>query len=99
MLPWAKRLPDGLLIAVHVQPGANETAIVGQHGDALKIRLAAPPVDGKANAALVRFIANTCGAKRADVALISGETSREKRLKITTTDADAVLAALLQAVG
>ncbi len=52
------------------------------HGEALKIRLAAPPVEGKANEALVRFIAERLGLRRAEVELVRGETSREKTVRV-----------------
>jgi len=81
---------DGVMLALHIQPGAKKTEVVGLHGEALKIRLAAPPVDGKANAALVAFIAAKVGAGRTAVEVISGLTSRAKRVRvagISTTDA------------
>lgn len=83
-MAWLSRAPDGsALLALHVQPGAKKTEAVGLHGDALKIRLAAPPVDGKANAALIAFLAQVCGVARSDVALISGECARAKRVRIS----------------
>lgn len=69
-------------LTLHIQPGAKKTEVVGVHGDALKIRLAAPPVDGKANAALIAFVAETLGIPRSALELISGETSRRKRISI-----------------
>ncbi len=78
------RLQDGVLtLTLHIQPGAKKTEIVGLHGDALKIRLAAPPVDGKANAALLAFIANRFEVPIREVRLKSGETSRRKVVAIT----------------
>jgi len=71
---------------VHVQPRAAQTEVVGMHGDAVKIRLKAPPVDGAANEELVRFLAERLGVARADVSLVSGETARAKRLRVTGTD-------------
>ena len=73
---------DGLILSVHVQPGAKHTGFAGRHGDALKLRLAAPPVDGKANAALCRFVADFCGVARSSVELVSGQASRAKRVRI-----------------
>lgn len=78
---------DALILSVHVQPGAKRTAFAGLYGDALKLRLAAPPVDGKANAALCRFMADFCGVAKSSVTLISGQSSRAKRVRITGTDA------------
>jgi uncharacterized protein (TIGR00251 family) len=71
------------LLTIHLQPGAKHTAILGSHGDALKIRLAAPPIDGRANAALVRFLATTLALPLSGVTLINGEKSRRKKLAIT----------------
>ena len=82
------------MLILHIQPGAKRTEIVGQHGDALKIRLAAPPVDGKANAELIRFLAERLRVPRSAIRLVSGESSRAKRLRVTDTQA-AVLAAQL----
>jgi uncharacterized protein (TIGR00251 family) len=65
-----------------VQPGAKRTEIAGIHGEALKIRLAAPPVEGKANAALRAFIAERLDVRIADVELVRGETSRSKTLRV-----------------
>ena len=63
-------------------PRASRSRIVGRHADALKIQLAAPPVDGAANAALVELIAETFDVPRRSVELISGATSKHKRLRI-----------------
>ena len=72
----------GLILNLHVQPGAKRTGFAGLHGKAAKLRLSAPPVDGKANAALCAFLAEICGAPKSDVQLLSGETSRIKRVRI-----------------
>ena len=69
-------------LTLHIQPGAKTTEVVGPHGDALKIRLAAPPVDGKANAALITFLADRLGVARSTIEVISGQTSRRKILAI-----------------
>ena len=69
-------------IAVHVQPGARVSEVVGESGDALKIRLQAPPVDGKANEALIVFISEKLGVRQRDVRLLRGQTSRQKLLEI-----------------
>lgn len=69
-------------IRIHVRPGARAHAVVGLHGDALKVCIAAPALDGRANAALVEFLAERLGVARRDVRLVSGERSREKRLEV-----------------
>jgi uncharacterized protein (TIGR00251 family) len=80
---WHRRLADGtLVLSVHAQPGAKRTEVAGLHGDALKIRVAAPALEDRANAALVDFIAERLGVARRDVTLVSGERSREKRFNI-----------------
>jgi len=67
---------------VHVQPGARRTGVAGVHGAALKIALAAPPVDGKANAALRAFLAAAFDVPLARVTIVRGATSREKIVRI-----------------
>jgi uncharacterized protein len=90
---WYRVAPDGrITLTLHIQPGAKRTECAGLHGDALKIRLAAPPVDGKANAALVDFIATALGLPKAAVVLKSGQTSRRKAVEITGATASAVAA-------
>ena len=71
-----------LTFALHVQPGAKRSEFAGTHGDALKIRLAAPPVEGKANAELIRFLAEAFGVPQRNVVLVRGETSRAKVVRV-----------------
>ena len=71
---------------VHVQPRASRTEIAGVHGDALKVRLAAPPVDGAANEALVRFLSESLGVPRRAVKIIHGASSRTKRVEVEGID-------------
>jgi uncharacterized protein (TIGR00251 family) len=73
---------DIATIAVRVIPRAGRTAIAGWRGEALLVRLAAAPVDGAANDALVAFIARLLGCARRDIAIVSGAQSRDKRLRI-----------------
>jgi uncharacterized protein (TIGR00251 family) len=80
---WFGRAADGrITLTLHIQPGAKKTEIAGLHGDALKIRLAAPPVDGKANEALIEFVAETLRLAESAVNLKSGQTSRRKVLEV-----------------
>lgn len=81
-VPWLQATGDGALLTLHVQPGAKRTEVAGIHGAALKIRLAAPPVDGKANEALVAYVAGRLGVPRTRVAIVAGATSRAKRLRV-----------------
>ena len=71
-----------LLLAVYIQPRASKTEIVGSYGNRLKIRIAAPPVDGKANQELIKFLAKTFTVSKSHITLLQGATGREKRLKI-----------------
>lgn len=75
---WLTDSPTGCRLSVLVQPRASANQIVGVQGDYLRIRLAAPPVDGAANEALVRFLAHELGVKRAAVSIVSGEKGRRK---------------------
>ena len=84
-------------IAVHVQPRAHTTEVAGRHGDAIKIRLAAPPVDGAANDELVRFLAEQLGVPRAAVRIAHGLSGRRKTVVIEGLATDAVTHALLGA--
>jgi uncharacterized protein (TIGR00251 family) len=80
--PWARRRADGWSLTIRVQPGASRSAVAGPHGDALRIRLAAPAVDGKANRELVRFLAGELGLPTGAVEIASGHTSRTKVVRI-----------------
>lgn len=80
---WAQRTPHGWRLAVRVQPGARRSEVIGTHGDALRVRVAAPAVDGKANEALVEIIAAHFGIHRRMIAISRGHTSRSKVIEIT----------------
>jgi len=74
---------DGdLLLVCHLQPNASRSEFAGLHGDALKIRIQAPPVEGKANTELVKFLAKAFGVGKRDIEIISGELNRHKRVRI-----------------
>jgi uncharacterized protein (TIGR00251 family) len=74
---------DGsLTFPVRVIPRASRSEVVGEHDGSLKVKLASPPVDGAANAELIKMLAKRFGVSRADVEIISGETSKNKRIKI-----------------
>lgn len=79
------RLASGekrLTLTVHVQPGAKATCVAGLHGDALKIRLAAPPAEGRANDELARFLAVTFGVPLRQVRIMQGSRSRRKIVEV-----------------
>ncbi len=90
-MTWLVADGKGVTLRLHIQPGAKKTEVVGLHGEALKIRLAAPPVDGKANACLIGFLAERLGVTKASVSLVSGESSRAKRIRIDAVDPLVVL--------
>jgi uncharacterized protein len=92
---FVRDVADGCTVTVRVQPGAKRNAVVGLHGDAVKIALSAPPVDGKANEALIAFVAERMSLPRARVSLVAGAASRSKVLRITGKSAADVKAALL----
>ena len=85
---WLRESAGRTTLTLHIQPGARKTEVAGLHGDALKIRLAAPPVDGKANAALIEFVADRLGLAKSAVSLKSGQTSRRKVLEVTAAPMD-----------
>ncbi len=80
--PWYRWQGQTLLLFCHLQPGAHNDDSAGEHGDRLKIRIAAPPVDGKANKQLIKFIARQFAVSQANVIISSGEGGRQKNLRI-----------------
>ena len=78
-------------LLVHVVPRASRTEIVGKHGDAVRIRVAAPPADGAANEELVRFLAERLGVRRSAISIAAGDTSRRKRVIIEGVETAHVL--------
>lgn len=80
--PWLQRQNTRITLTLHLQPGAGRTEFAGIHGDALKIRIQAPPVDGKANDALLRFLATTFDVPLQRVSLLRGAGSRRKTVEI-----------------
>ena len=70
---------EGVLLTVYVQPRASHNKVAGRHGEALKICITAPPLEGKANAALAKFLAKLFGIPKSDILLHSGQQSRTKR--------------------
>jgi uncharacterized protein len=79
---------DAVVLHVHVQPGAGRSAVVGRHGTSLKVRVAAPPVGGRANEACAEILAETFGLEDAHVELVGGQTSRSKTFVLKGLDVD-----------
>jgi uncharacterized protein len=86
--------PDGCILTVRIHPGARRNAITGVHAEALKISLTTPPVAGRANEALIAFLADTLHLPKARITLLTGATSRSKTLRIAGKNAAEVQAAL-----
>ena len=97
MSPWLKPVAGGVELLVLVQPRASRSRIVGEHDGRLKVQLAAPPVDGEANAALVELLCTLLKVRKADIELLDGHTGRRKRLKVTGVDAPGVEAVMSNA--
>lgn len=85
---WLQGQDGAVVVVVRAQPGARKTAVVGEYDGALKVAVAAPPVDGKANAVLGRAIADWLGVPQRAVQLVSGPASRDKRFAIAATLAE-----------
>ncbi|HUQ62894.1 MAG TPA: DUF167 domain-containing protein [Acidimicrobiales bacterium] len=79
---------DAVVLSVHVQPGAGRSSVVGRHGDALKLKVGAPPEAGRANDACASLLAETFGVAISDVSLASGDKSRSKTFKLSGVDLD-----------
>lgn len=94
--PPIQSVDGGVRVHVHAQPGAKRTEVVGIYGDAIKIRVQAPPVEGRANEELVRFLAEAVGVSRSQVTLTRGDTNRSKSFLISGASEDDVRRALLK---
>ena len=86
-------------IALRVSPGGSYARVVGRHGDAWKVRVAAPPEDGKANDAVVRLLATVLALPQRDVTLVSGHAARDKIVSLAGIDTDETERRLLSAAG
>lgn len=87
---WLRQDADGVLIDVHLQPGARRSAACGEHGGRLKVAVAAQPLEGRANEALVDWLAERLGLPRRQVRLVSGPRSRDKTVRVEGVNADEV---------
>ena len=94
MEDFARDVADGCTVSVRVHPGARRNAVSGIHDGAVKISLTTPPVDGRANEALIAFVAELLGLPRGRVSLVAGMTSRAKVLRVTGKSAAEVMGAL-----
>ena len=94
---WLSETTDGVLVRVFVVPRASKTSIEGEHDERLRVRVAAPPVDGAANQELIRFFAQTLKVAKSDVSVEQGTTGRRKTLKIRGASMDALRGPLVGA--
>ena len=78
--------PVGIVLRVRVQPGAGRSSVTGRHGDALGLKVAAPPIGGRANSQCVEFVADLLGVRKSQVEIVAGEKSRLKRIRVTDID-------------
>jgi uncharacterized protein (TIGR00251 family) len=94
-MAWARDEAGGVVLELLVQPRASRTRAAGEHDGRLKLQLAAPPVDGEANEALVEFLARALGVRKADVTIARGETGRRKTVRVAGVTARTAAASLL----
>lgn len=87
---------DALILKVRVIPNASKSEIIGEFDGALKVKIAAPPVDGAANAELVKFLSKKIGVAKSALEIVSGQTSKNKQVKIYGSDHN-ILSKLLSA--
>ena len=88
MSHWARRIPQGWLLSIHVQPGSKTVGIAGVHGEALKVRVASRPERGRANVELLALLANLLGVPKGAVTVVKGEASRRKVILVARPQAD-----------
>jgi hypothetical protein len=77
-----KQTDEGVEISLYIQPGASKTEIIGEHNGCLKIKIKAPPVDGKANAEVIEFLSDKLGIPKRQIEFLTGDKSREKKIRI-----------------
>lgn len=94
-MPAISQRGDAVRITIHVQPRASRTELAGEHGDAIKLRVAAPPVEGEANREVCRFLARLLSVAPSAVEVVSGESARRKVVEIQGSTAEAVRLKLL----
>jgi uncharacterized protein (TIGR00251 family) len=81
---WCSALPGGVRIAVQITPNAKKTEVVGVQGDALKLKLQAQPIEGKANEALIKYLAGVLSVPRSAVAITHGHTNKRKLIEVVS---------------
>jgi len=95
---YIEEMPGGCVrIRLRIQPRSSKNAVEGAYGDALKVRLTAPPVEGEANKSLVKFLSKILGVKKGDITLESGEKSRDKMVLVSGLDEAEALRRIIEA--
>ena len=89
-MSWLTDSPDGAVLTLRIIPRAAKNAIQGEYGNALKIRLCAPPVEGAANTALVKFLSDTLSIPRSRIQILSGATGRNKRVLLSSCSSSSI---------
>lgn len=92
--PWLQEHPDGVTLMLYIAPRASKSAVVGPHDDMLKVQVAAPPVEGKANKVLLKFLSGALGVPRGQLQILAGDTGRRKRVLVQGLSCEDALAAL-----
>ncbi len=92
--PWLAAIGEGVRLKIRVQPRASRTEVVGPHGDALKIRLSSPPVDGAANRELIAYLSKRLRRPKSTIEIVSGDRGRLKTVRVNDIDARDVRASL-----
>jgi len=87
---WVQEIPEGVTFKVTVQPRGSRNELVGLQGDALKIKLTAPPVEGAANRMCVEFLAKSLKVRKSDVEIIQGHSSRAKKVLVRSASRDSI---------
>lgn len=82
MLPYLQKQGEDLLLRLYLQPKASRDQFIGEHGDELKIAITAPPVDGQANAHLIKFLSKQFGVSKSSICVEKGKQSRHKLVRI-----------------
>ncbi len=89
-MAWATTVSDGVVLSLHCQPGARASKVVGLHDERLKIQLKAPALENRANEALVAWLAEQLGLPRKQIEVLTGHTSRQKRVLVRSATVEQV---------
>jgi uncharacterized protein (TIGR00251 family) len=87
-MPFYEKKTDGILLRVYVQPRSSKNALIGIHGESLKIKLTAPPVEGAANAMCLAFLSKLLNVPKSHLNIVSGKTGRHKKVMIRIPNGD-----------